>query len=398
MRPLLRLCLLVTAVATAAIATPFATAGPSSIPLPPFNECPSVGASPSCEILVVINEDRSVSVWQDTSVGPYDGGDDTLVGVLNLSSPPVDAITVAGQGSGLALLDGDGLCTYGVPSCPFGSTGYEGPGTSIVTDPALPDEAEIDFTGGLASNASTYFSLEGALNSAQLTVRQGHLRGIQITSSVSDYPLSSDPATAAFVRLRLTVTDSAGVPIAGATVTTTSLTTGKPISFTTNSDGQVNLVEQVQPSDLTLNFSASSNGESASTSVTLYHVTNFPVSCTFDGAPNRLSQLGGLLQFLIPGGVGSAVFNWIAALDAGATFSPSQVQTHVAAQKVTGSGLTPLYVLYASIISRSSGRVLSSSSLYSHNIHLTDPVTGSGASPIEAMSRAWSCGVPAVPA
>lgn len=158
------------------VATTSAPSGAVSVPAPPFTECPAVGNSPSCQILLVVNPDRTVSVYGDPAVGPYDGGDDTLVGIRNESSQKVDAITVTGPGTGLAGLDGDGLCTFGVSGCPFGPTGYEGPLTSIVTLPALPDSAEIDFTGSLAPNATAYFSLEGALTAAQLTSRPGHIR------------------------------------------------------------------------------------------------------------------------------------------------------------------------------------------------------------------------------
>lgn len=152
-------------------------ASTGAIPLPPFRQCPSVGASPSCQILVVVNPDSSVSVYGDSNISPYDGGDDTLVGVENQSSTPVDAITVTGPGTGLGGLDGDGLCSFGVAGCPFGPTGYEGPGTSLVTKASLPDDAEIDFTGGLGAGKAAYFSLEGALTSAQLKGRKGHIGG-----------------------------------------------------------------------------------------------------------------------------------------------------------------------------------------------------------------------------
>jgi hypothetical protein len=155
------------------------TAGTASASNPvtrPFTECPNIGAAPSCDILLVINPNQSISVLGDSSVGPYDGADDSLVGVVNNSKAAVPAITVTGPGSGLAGLDGDGLCTYGVSGCPFGPTGYEGPGTSIKTDPSLPDSAEIDFAGaGLAPGTSAYFSLEGALTAATITSRIGTL-------------------------------------------------------------------------------------------------------------------------------------------------------------------------------------------------------------------------------
>jgi hypothetical protein len=157
------------------------TASAASQQSPPFTECPAIGASPSCEILLVVNADKTVSVLGDPAVGPFDGSDDTLVGIINDSAAAVSAVTVSGPGSGLSLFDGDGICSgdYGTwsgsSSCPYGPTGYEGPGTSFVTDPSLPDSAEVDFKGGLAPAATAYFSLEGALTSAELTAREGPL-------------------------------------------------------------------------------------------------------------------------------------------------------------------------------------------------------------------------------
>jgi hypothetical protein len=78
----------------------------------PFTECPKVGAAPSCDILLVVNPDQSISVLGDSSVGPYDGGDDTLIGIVNNSSAAITAVTVSGPNSDLAGFDGDGICTY----------------------------------------------------------------------------------------------------------------------------------------------------------------------------------------------------------------------------------------------------------------------------------------------
>ncbi len=153
----------------------------SSVPTPPYTECPAIGSSPSCEILLVVNADNSVSVLGDPSVGPFDGNDDTLVGIVNNSAAPVGAVTVSGPGSGLSEFDGDGICSgdYGTwtgsDGCPYGPTGYEGPGTSFVTNQSLPDSAEVDFADGLQPGAAAYFSLEGALTSAELTAREGQL-------------------------------------------------------------------------------------------------------------------------------------------------------------------------------------------------------------------------------
>jgi hypothetical protein len=132
----------------------------------------------------------------DPSVGPFDGGDDTLAGIVNNSARSVAAVTVSGPGSDLSGFDGDGICSgsYGTwngsAGCPYGSTGYEGPGTSFVVDPSLPDSAEVDFTAGLAPGKSAYFSLEGALVSAQLTAREGHL-GFTVSGSIPVQPNST---------------------------------------------------------------------------------------------------------------------------------------------------------------------------------------------------------------
>ncbi len=168
------------AVSGALVVAPM-TASAAAAPAPPFTQCPAIGSSPSCEILLVINPDNSVNVLNDSSVGTFDGSDDTLVGIVNNSSAAVKAITVSGPGSDLSGFDVDGICSgsYGTWSgssgCPYGPTGYEGPGTSFVTKSSLPDSAEVDFTGGLAPGKSAYFSLEGALATAKLTAREGRL-------------------------------------------------------------------------------------------------------------------------------------------------------------------------------------------------------------------------------
>lgn len=160
------------------VSTTARAAGPSG---PPFSQCPAIGSSPSCEILLMVNQDNSITVLNDSSVGTFDGNDDTLIGIVNGSSSAVKAITVSGPGSGLSGLDGDGICSgsYGIwpgsTGCPYGPTGYEGPGTSLVTKASLPDTAEVDFAGGLMPGKSAYFSLEGALATAKLTAREGRL-------------------------------------------------------------------------------------------------------------------------------------------------------------------------------------------------------------------------------
>ena len=176
MRRRLSAALAVIMVAGTVVAVAQLSAQASTATTPPFSQCPAIGASPSCQILIIVNSDRTVSVYGDPNVGPYDGLEDTLVGIQNDSSRPVEAITASGT-PGLAGFDGDGLCTAtGAPSeCPFGPSGYEGPGTAFIPDATDTSRVEVDFSGGLAAGAHTYFSLEESLDAATLVVRLGTL-------------------------------------------------------------------------------------------------------------------------------------------------------------------------------------------------------------------------------
>ena len=105
----------------------------ASAPAPPFTECPAIGAAPSCDILLVVNPDQTITVTGDSSVGPYDGSDDTLVGVVNNSSSAISAITVSGPGSGLAGFDGDDICTYAAGGGQSAGAAPDSPATATAT-------------------------------------------------------------------------------------------------------------------------------------------------------------------------------------------------------------------------------------------------------------------------
>jgi RHS repeat-associated protein len=134
-------------------------------PSPPFNQCPPVGADTSCAILVQATTSGD-AIFYDPSQGPYDGSDDTLIGVLNSSNSTITRIAVSAD-TPLFAFDLDGLCTASPsPSgCPFGPTGYEGPNTSFSDINANQTGGVVNFTGGLAPGATAYFSLEEPLTS-----------------------------------------------------------------------------------------------------------------------------------------------------------------------------------------------------------------------------------------
>src|SRR5262245_12591013 len=117
-------------IAFLAVGMVLATAGTGwAAPVPPFTQCPPVGLSPSCAILIEFT-DHGVNIFEDPNVGPSDGIEDTLVGAVNNSSATVSKITLSGvgpNGEPIFNLDGDGICAGynpGPPACPYGPTGY----------------------------------------------------------------------------------------------------------------------------------------------------------------------------------------------------------------------------------------------------------------------------------
>jgi len=153
---------------------------------PPFDECPAIGDDSGCGTVLVVNKDGSVTVSSDPSQGPYDGNDDTLIGIINNSSEIVSELTVQGP-PGLFAFDRDGICSPGIsphPSgCPFGPTGYEGPGVRLFADASSQGSGAVYISGGLGVDRSTYFALEDALTSASLKASIGTSRYVALGDS-----------------------------------------------------------------------------------------------------------------------------------------------------------------------------------------------------------------------
>jgi RHS repeat-associated protein len=148
--------------ATAA-SSPFAAAAPTA----PFTECPPVGADTSCALLVDVT-DSGVTILQDPSQGTYDGVEDTLVGVLNQSSKNLGHLSL-GSNTDMFGFDGDGICSFEYtidPGCPFGPTGYEGPGTSFTEISSDASSGVVDFNPPISPGNTSYFSLEEPLSAS----------------------------------------------------------------------------------------------------------------------------------------------------------------------------------------------------------------------------------------
>jgi hypothetical protein len=133
-----------------------------------------VGLDTSCAVLIVLDGGRVTLV--DPSQGPFDGVEDTLIGVQNNSSQPVSSLPLTGVG--IFGFDADGLCTA-LPQpvgCPYGPTTYEGRGSSTSIASTAPgggvtftitnaDTGTVNFSPGIPPGGSAYFSLEGPTSS-----------------------------------------------------------------------------------------------------------------------------------------------------------------------------------------------------------------------------------------
>lgn len=139
-----------------------------------FNQCPAVGNDTlGCELLITVTASSGGNATAFTVTtaspdqGPYDGSDDTLLGILNKSGSAVNSLALTSS-TNIFGFDGDGACTY--ISCP-GTTdpnGYAPKGVTFSAINAGSTSGTVDFGPGLASGASAWFSLEEALTPSQI--------------------------------------------------------------------------------------------------------------------------------------------------------------------------------------------------------------------------------------
>ncbi|HEV2980951.1 MAG TPA: hypothetical protein VGX51_05935 [Solirubrobacteraceae bacterium] len=195
----------------------FALSAAPAVQAQPFSQCPPVSVDKSCQFLVTITS-AGQSVAQDTTQGPYDGEDDSLIGVQNNSSKTIAALPLSATGTALFGFEEDGLCDPGgtpvaagcvpVPGSPAGTTclaksvacsfappagepantteagggsalpwpngdrqnGYEGPTSWFSAITADTTGGTVNFSPPLQPGASTYFALEAPPNAAAITV------------------------------------------------------------------------------------------------------------------------------------------------------------------------------------------------------------------------------------
>jgi adhesin/invasin len=133
---------------------------------PKYTQCPPIGQSQGCGILIVVTN-TGINVLEDPDVGPFDGSEDTLVGVQNDSSATVTQVTLSGGVVNIFGFEGDGLCAF--TACEWlHPTTYEGPTTSFANINADATVGDVLFNPGLAPGQSTYLSLEEKLTAATI--------------------------------------------------------------------------------------------------------------------------------------------------------------------------------------------------------------------------------------
>jgi hypothetical protein len=132
------------------------------VTIPAYAQCPNVGADTGCGAVITIT--NGSSTLTATGQGPYDGSDDTLVGVVNNSSVPISSIQLT-SGNNIFAFDGDGVDTYlGIANNANDSSGYGGPNAYFTNINSSSTVGTVNFITPIPPNGGTdYFSLENAL-------------------------------------------------------------------------------------------------------------------------------------------------------------------------------------------------------------------------------------------
>ncbi|MFZ0639608.1 MAG: PEP-CTERM sorting domain-containing protein [Candidatus Acidiferrales bacterium] len=172
------------AVASLTFAAVSAFAGTVSFP-----ECPATGNDTSgCELLITVtavNGSGAATAFTVTAsnpdLGPFDGADDTLVGILNSSGGTLNSITLSSS-TDIFGFDGDGACSglyspqVAASACAGGVyseaddyTSYFPAGVTASGINAFDTSGTVNFLSGIANGSSNWISLEEALTPSSIT-------------------------------------------------------------------------------------------------------------------------------------------------------------------------------------------------------------------------------------
>ena len=154
------------------LAVSMALVARTALAAPLFPQCPATGVNTGCQFLITINPGGALSVTEDTTApnnGPYDGLEDTLVGVVNNSGAPASSFALNSTVDAFGF-DGDGPClqTPGPTNCSSDPSGYGGPGVFFSGINASATSGTVVFNPPLANGGTAWFGLEEALTLAQI--------------------------------------------------------------------------------------------------------------------------------------------------------------------------------------------------------------------------------------
>jgi hypothetical protein len=141
----------------AAVAMTTGGAAYAAFPGPGINDNP-LGP----EDIITFNADGSITTALNPvytlDPGPYDGSDDTYIGVINNGSSPITSFHLSSS-QDIGGFDGDGIDTYGAPSNTTDTTGYGGPNAFYTNNTGTA--VTVNFLTPIATGGGTsYFSLE----------------------------------------------------------------------------------------------------------------------------------------------------------------------------------------------------------------------------------------------
>jgi hypothetical protein len=124
-------------------------------------QCPAVGNDTGCGFVITVTDTGKTIAA--TGQGPYDGSDDTLIGVINNSFLPVTILDLS-SANAIFSFDGDGIDTFIAVSNARDNTGYGGPNAYFTNISADQTSGRVNFVTPIApGGGTTFFSLEGDL-------------------------------------------------------------------------------------------------------------------------------------------------------------------------------------------------------------------------------------------
>ncbi|HZW92194.1 MAG TPA: choice-of-anchor D domain-containing protein [Candidatus Eremiobacteraceae bacterium] len=113
----------------------------------------------TCGVVITVTASGATFAFPGNG-NPYDGTEDTLVGIQNNSGGSLSSITLT-SGTDSFGFDGDGPCFYNASDC-FGPTGYEGPDNTFTGINNGATAGTVVFTTPIPNGGSTWFALEGS--------------------------------------------------------------------------------------------------------------------------------------------------------------------------------------------------------------------------------------------